>query len=432
MSLVDRIAGATTRPPRAVAGSEDTLWAREVFVGSRSATGELVDVERSMHLDSVFAAVRLISEAGGSLPLKTYERQPDGSRTEAADDPVYALLHDEPNPEMTAMDLWSLELAHAASWGNAFIGKRRRGGPVPELWPLMPDRMTVRRTGSRKVYEYRREDGRIEEMRDTDVIHVHGLSLDGLVGLSPIAMAREAIGASLAGQGFASRFFANAAVPRGVLEIPGELGEEAAKRLSAQWHAAQGGRNIGKVAVLEGGAKFNPISMPLEDAQFVEQQKLSVQQIARIFGVAPELIGGESGGSLTYSTVEGQAIAFLTYCLRPWLVRLEQALRRDEDLFPRIPGRPRSRYPEFVQDAMLRADAKTRAETNAIALDPVKGWLNRAEVRAAENRGPEEPEDRPAPRPTPSQVADTAAAHMDRVLAEVQAARNGGTHHAHA
>lgn len=475
MNLVERIAGGA---PRAAAAGEDTLWAREVFVGGRSTTGAVVDVERALHLDSVFAAIRLIAEAGGSLPLKTYEKREDGARAEALDDPVYDRLHDEPNPEMSAMDLWSLVLSHGAAWGNAFIGKRRAGAQVPELWPLMPDRMTVSRQGRRKIYEYMREDGRIEQMSDADVIHVHGLSLDGLVGLSPIAMARESIGATLAGQAFAGRLFSNAAVPRGVLEIPGELGEEAARRLSAQWHAAQGGRNLGKVAVLEGGAKFNPITMPLEDAQFVEQQKLSVQQVARIFGIAPELIGGESGGSLTYSTVEGQALAFLTYCLRPWLVRIEQALRRDDDLFPRIVGRRRRRYPEFVQDAMLRADAKTRAEINAIALDPDKGWKTREEVRAADNLGPESggggsrrlrdlrvaesaglaaqrlglakdygavsqdqierllkldgiaPDgSEVSPDRDRGQAALDAAAHMERVMAELKAARNEGATH---
>lgn len=432
MSLVSRIVGGAAPRAQASAAGEDTLWARDVFVGQRAAAGGgVVNVERALHLDSVFASIRLISESGGALPVKTYERMDDGTRREALDDPVYELLHDEPNPEMSAVDFFALGLTHAVSWGNTFIGKRRRGGPVPELWPLLPERMTVARSGGRKIYEYRREDGRIEQMTDEDVIHVHGVSLDGLVGLSPIGLAREAIGASLAGQTFAGRFLANAAVPRGVLEIPGELDEESSKRLARQWHEMQGGRNLGRVAVLEGGAKFSPITMPLEDAQFVEQQKLSVQQVARIFGVAPELIGGESGGSLTYSTVEGQALAFLTYCLRPWLVRFEQALRRDRDLFPRIPGRPRRRYPEFLQDAMLRADAKTRAEINAIALDPAKGWLNRDEVRAAENRGPDQAPARVV-APSPSQVADQAAAHMDSVLEQIKAARNGGSPNVHA
>lgn len=425
MSLVGRIVG--TSAPRAAAG-EDTLWARDVIVAGRSTSGEIVDVERSLHLDSVYAAVRLISESGGALPLKTYERMGDGSRREANDDPVYDLLHDQPNPEMTAVDLWALELTHAVSWGNSFLGKRRRGGPVPELWPLMPERMTVSRSGGRKVYEYRREDGTKEILRAEDVIHVHGVSIDGLVGLPPIALAREAVGAAIAGQRFASRFFSNSAVPRGVIEVAGELSEGAAQRLAAAWHANHGGANMHRVAVLEEGAKFNPISMPLEDAQFVEQQKLSVQQVARIFGVAPELIGGESGGSLTYSTVEGQALAFLTYCLRPWLVRFEQALRADADLFPRIGGRPSRRYPEFVTDALLRTDSKTRAEVNAMSLDPQKGWRNREEVRAAENLGPEERP--PAPAPTPLERIDSADARLAAALADL-ASTNGGTPNVH-
>ncbi len=427
MSLVERIAGGTIAPEPAAAVTT-TTWAEAFTDEARRATsGEVVTVERSLGLDSVYAAIRLIAESGGALPLKTYERATGGGRLEVPDDPVYELLHDEPNPEMTAVDLWSLVLTHAVSWGNGYLGKRRAGGPVPELWPLLPDRMQVRREGGRKVYTYRREDGRLEEMGAQDVIHVHGVSLDGLVGLSPIGLAREVLGAIIAGQRFSGRFFANAAVPRGVLEVAGELSEPATQRLKAQWQKAQGGRNLGSVAVLEGGLTFKPISMPLEDAQFVEQMKLGVQQVARIFGVPPELIGGESGGSLTYSTVESQTLGFLTFCLRPWLVRVEQALRRDQDLFPRARGVPRRRYPEFLQDAMLRADAKTRAEVNAIALDPVKGWLNRDEVRAQENRPPENG----PPRPAPAELAERAAARMDQTLAALRASRNGGSH-AHA
>ena len=421
MSLVTRILGARA-PEARTPGAEDTLWIRDAFMAAKAGTGEYVTVERSLRLDSVFAAVRLRSDAVGALPLKTYQRQRGGGRIEAWFEPVYRLLHDEPNPEMTAMALWSLGETHLSTWGNAYWGKERTGGRISALWPLYPERMRVSRERGRKVFRYRDELGREDELDPRDVIHVWGLSLDGLVGLSPIAFAREVIGAALAGVEFSARFFRNSAVPRGVIQIAKELKQPAADRLRKAWNAAhQGPENMHKVAVLEDGAEFKPITMPLEDAQFVEQAKLSVQQVARIFAVSPELIGGESGGSLTYSTVEGQAIHFLTYGLRPDLVRMEQALARDRDLFP---GEGRGLYPEFLVDAMLRTDARTRSEIHARALDPVTGWMNRAEVRALENLPPEQ-------AATPEALAASAREATARVIAEL-AQTNGGARNARA
>lgn len=424
MSLVGRIVNGPR--PRAQLGPEETLWIREAFFAARSGTGQQVTVDRAMHLDSVFAAVRRRAEGVGTLPLKVYQRTRGGrGRVEAWFEPVYRLLHDEPNPEMPAVNVWSLVETHMSTWGNAYLGKERERRQVVGLWPLRPEGMRVSRENGRKVYRYRNERGIEREYPAEDVIHIMGLSLDGLVGLSPIAYARETIGAALAGTEFSSRFFRNSAVPRGVIKVPDELGEDAANRLRDQWNAAhQGIPNMHRVAILEGGAEFQPISMPLEDAQFVEQAKLSVQQVARIFGVPPELIGGESGGSLTYSTVEGQALHFLTHGLRPSLVRIEQALARDRDLFP---GEGRALYPEFVAEAMLRTDAKTRAEIYAQALDPQKGWMSRAEVRARENLPPEDE--------IAVQRAAAAREDMQRVLAEIAAARddshtNGGARHA--
>ena len=419
MNLVARLIDGATRGP------EDTLAFREAFVGARASTGERVSIDRAMHLGPVFAAVQLRSRSVGKLPLKTYRRIPTGGRAEAWQEPVYALLHDEPNPEMSGVNLWSLVETHLSTWGNAYVGKEMTGGRVTALWPMYPERMEqVYREGGVKRFRYRRESGDLAEYTGADLLHFMGISLDGLTGMSPIGYAREAIAAGLAAEVFAGSFFENSAVPRGVIKVPGELDNEATERLAASWNAAHRGRkNMHKVAVLEGGAEFLPISMPLEDAQFVEQAKLSVQQVARILGVPPELIGGDSGGSLTYSTVEGQSLHFLTHGLSWDLALIEQTLARDRALFP---AGPRAIYPEFLADAMLRTDMKTQAEVDAQALDPVKGWMSRAEVRARRNLPPEN--DR-----TPEALAAGARADMARVLAEISAARdhrtaNGGAH----
>lgn len=387
MNLAARIAGVRPAPEVRAAGHEDTLWLREAFVGARTTSGELVTVEEALHLDPVVAAVRLLSDSLGALPLKVFQRMRGGAgRMEAWMEPAYRLLHDEPNPEMGAMDLWSLVMTHLQCWGNAYLAKQYAPGGVRivrALWPLHPAAVKVGRSGGLKRFEYREpETGRVYEYTAADVIHVRGLSLDGLIGLSPIALARTAIGRGLAADAFAGGFFRHSAIPRGVVKVEKTLSDDAAERLSERWHALYGGRNQGRVAVLEEGTTFEPITMPLEDAQFVEQEKLGVQKIARIFGVPAAMIGGERGDSLTYSTVEGDAINFERYSLRPWMTRLEQALARDRDLFP---GDSRSLYPEFIADALLRADTKTRYESYAIGLDPVKGWMRRDEVRALEN-----------------------------------------------
>ncbi|WP_217923786.1 phage portal protein [Miltoncostaea oceani] len=422
MSLVGRIVGP--RPEASIRGI-DTLMEAFSFGGGEAHSGNRVTVPGALYLDSVWAAVILLSETVGTLPLKTYQRTRGGGRVEAWFENVYRLLHDEPNEEMPAVVVWALQALHLNTWGNAFLGKERVRGEIVGLWPLEPERMRVERRDGRKVFIYLDHHGAEHRYTTDQVIHIMGPSIDGLTGLSPIAYARHTIGAGLASDEFAARFFRNAAVPRGVLQTDGELSEPAAKRLKAQWDAATGGKNMHKVAVLEGGTKFHPITMPLEDAQFVEQAKLSVQKVARIFNVPAELIGGESGGSLTYSTVEGQALHFLTHGVRRWLVRIEQTLARDRDLFP---GRGRTLYPEFVADAMLRADVKTRAEVYTRALDPATGWMRREEVRGLENLPPEAPE-----LTAPMETLDRTAA---RLLAEADAraaaTTNGGSLHAHA
>jgi HK97 family phage portal protein len=257
-----------------------------------------------------------------------------------------------------------------------------------------------------------------EVSRFTDeIIHIRGISLDGLIGLSPISLARSAISRGMSEDEFAAGFFRNWAIPRGVLQLDGELSPDRMEGLRARWQSLYGGNNVNRIAILEQGMTFHPITMPMEDAQFVEQAKLSVQRIARVFRVPASMIGGESGDSLTYSTVESDALHFERYSLRPWIARIEQALARDRDLFP---GEGRSLYPEFVTDAILRADTKTRYESYAIALDPEKGWMRREEVRGLENLPPE------PVQPTLVQLEREAARLLDDSAARAHSHTNGG------
>jgi HK97 family phage portal protein len=225
------------------------------------------------------------------------------------------------------------------------------------------------------------------------VVHIRALTTDGLVGLSPVQQCRVALGLSQQLAEHAASFMANGAMPGGLLRLdhfgvpaPGVArpeGEAQGGDLEAlrdAWSAQHAGvRNAHRIAVVSGEVSFTPLSMPMEDAQFLEQRKLSAVEVARVFRVPPHIIGASSGDSLTYSTVESQALDFVKFSLRPWLVAIEQAFSADRDLFP--PGA----YCEFLVDALLRADSKTRAEVYTAALDPISGWMTRAEVRRLEN-----------------------------------------------
>lgn len=386
---------------------QSTLWLRDAFLGRDSAAGEIVTVEKSLGLDTVLACVRLISESIGAMPLRTYKRTSPTAVEEAWSYPTAIMLMREPNPEMTGADLWTLVGLWLAAWGNAYLGKAVDAtGRVAELWPIHPGRVRVGREGGQKVFYVRGEDiGNERRYTQAQIIHFKGTSLDGLIGLSPIGLASQAIGAGLAMDTYAASFYENSATPRGALTVPGTLTDTAMERLRARWQATFGGaRRAHRVAILEGGVEFTPISVPLADAQFVESARLTAQKVCRLFRVAPEMVGLDSGNSLTYSTVEGQALSFVRYTLRPWLYRVEQELNRDRDIFP---GDTAGMFCEFDTQDLVRADLKTRYEAYSLALDPQKGWMTPNEVRAWERLPADPAFDRPADSP-----GDTAAAQQ--------------------
>jgi len=216
------------------------------------------------------------------------------------------------------------------------------------------------------------------------------------VGLSPVRQCRLALGLSSSLTEHAARFFENDARPGGILKFEPTVSHSDAhmRELADVWGGGhRGAENAHRVALMTGGVEWIPVSMPADDAQLVDQRKLSATEIARVFRVPPWIVGAESGGSMTYSNVEQESLHFATYSLRPWLVAIEQALSADTDLFPG------GAYCQFKLDALLRADSKTRAEVYTAALDPITGWLTRDEVRALEDL---EPERQTPARPTPT------------------------------
>ena len=357
----------------------------QVMGGISSATGRTVTPESALQLSAVYACVRILAETVASLPLRVYRRRPDGGKEPAPGHPLYHVLHDAGNPEMTAFELRETMMGHLVLRGNSYAEIERNGytGDPAALWPLRPDRMTVKRPAQRLVYEYELPDGTPKVFQASQILHVRGLSSNGIVGMSPIAVAREAIGLGLAAEEFGARFFGNGARPGVVLEHPGELSDAAYERLKGSWNEQhQGLTNAQRLAILEEGMKVSVIGVPPNDAQFLETRKFQVVEIARLFRVPPHMIGDLDRA--TFSNIEQQSIEFVTHTIRPWTERLEQ--RYDLSLLDEA---ERAEYfVEHLLDGLLRGDITSRYQSYATGRQ--WGWLSVNDIRALENMNPVE------------------------------------------
>lgn len=343
--------------------------------------GEIVP-GNALGVSDAYACIRALADAAASLPLHVYRRTANGR--ERIDNCTAELL-ERPSPATTQAGLVGQIAAHLNLWGNAYVGKYRDAdGRIAQLALLPPDRVQVELAGGEVVFTVHNTAGAATRHGLNDIVHIRALSTDGLVGLSPVRQARRTLELSRSLSDYATRFFENDARPGGILKVDQAATGEQVDRLRDSWNAGhRGTTHAGRIAVVSGGVEFVEIGMPADDAQFLEQRKLSATETARIFRVPPWVIGAEDGGSLTYSNTESQSLHFATYSLRPWLVAIEQALSNDRDLFAR------STFCEFKLDALLRADSRSRAEVYRLALDPVTGWMTRAEVRRLENLDPE-------------------------------------------
>ncbi|MGE4428955.1 MAG: phage portal protein [Solirubrobacteraceae bacterium] len=357
-------------------------WLIDALGGGRTIAGERITVQTALAIDAVFACVNLIAGSVAALPLAVYRGQGNG-RQRAYTDPRWRMLHDSPNPEQPADVVQEHVMAHVLLWGNAYLEKirRRSTGVVEELWPILPSRVVVERDErDRKVFIV---DGR-DELTIDDVLHVPGFGYDGLKGMSVIGFARDVLGNARARTRFEGEFYENDATPGGVLSVDGELDDEAAERIARSWeNAHKGAGHRHRIAVLEAGAKWQAVGMPLKDLEYVARERLTAQQIARYFNVAPELIGADRQHSMTYSNTETQGIQFLQFTLSRWLRRYEGALKHDPTLFPEPDV-----YPEFIREAMLRTDHRTRWEVYEIG-HRIGVWSPN-DIRAKENEPPRE------------------------------------------
>ena len=346
-----------------------------------TAAGVAVTPTTALTNTAVLAAVRVLAESVASLPLIVYERLERGKQR-APQHWLYPLLHDAPNPEMTAFEWRELGMVHLALWGNFYneIELSNSGRPLA-LWPLRPDRMTMLRDGGELVYRVDLQDGQAVELGAERVFHVRGMGSDGLKGYSLISLARQAIGLGLAAEEFGARFFGNGAVPGIVLQHPGVLGGEAYERLRNSWNERhQGLENAQRAAILEEGMTVEKIGIPPEDAQFLATRQFQVVEVARIFRIPPHLLMDLERA--TFSNIEQQSIEFVVQTLRPWLVRWEQAIAARLQ----TPADRQRYFAEFLIDGLLRGDTVSRYQAYSIGRQ--WGWLSANEIRELENANP--------------------------------------------
>ena len=366
-------------PQNSTAGSAYTFF----FGGSTS--GKAVTERSAMQMTAVYSCVRILAEAVAGLPLNLYRYAEDGGKEKAIDHPLYLLLHDEPNPEMSSFVFRETLMTHLLLWGNAYAQVIRNGkGEVIALYPLMPNKMTVDRDERGQLYySYQRSNDEAVRSKDqtiilrpTDVLHIPGLGFDGLVGYSPIAMAKNAIGMAIACEEYGAKFFANGAAPGGVLEHPGTIKDP--QRVRESWQSTFGGSgNANKIAVLEEGMKYTPIGISPEQAQFLETRKFQINEIARIFRVPPHMVGDLEKSS--FSNIEQQSLEFVKYTLDPWVTRWEQSIQRT--LLSQ--GEKARYFVKFNLEGLLRGDYQSRM--NGYATARQNGWMSANDIRLLEN-----------------------------------------------
>lgn len=353
-----------------------------------SASGKTVNEFTAMQMTAVYACVRILAETLVALPLQLYRYTP-GGKERVYDHPLYHLLHDEPNPEMTSFIFRETLMSHLLIWGNAYAQIiRDRLGRVQGLYPLRPDKMTVCRDERGKIfYLYTKtgdENPNIKpygqvNLQKEEVLHIPVLGFDGLVGYSPIAMARNAVDMTMACEEYGASFFANGASPSGVLEHPGVLEDPAKVRDS--WNAVyRGTSNAHKVAVLEEGMKYQQIGIPPEEAQFLETRKLQLDEIARLYRIPPHMIGDLEKSS--FNNIEQQSMEFVKYTLDPWVIRWEQAMQKA--LF--LPEEKKQYFLKFNVNGLMRGDYESRVTGYSIGRQ--NGWLSANDIREMEDMNP--------------------------------------------
>ncbi|WP_368894432.1 phage portal protein [Kluyvera ascorbata] len=345
-----------------------------------SSSGKVVTADKAMQLSSVWACVRLLSESISTLPLKVYERQPDGSRKLAQNNAAYQVLCRRPNPEMTPSRFMLMVVASVCLRGNAFVEKLFIGKKLVSLVPLLPQNMVVKRLDTGQLQYTYTENGAQRVIPTDRMMHIRGFGLDGVCGMMPTMAGVDVFGAAMSVDEAAAKIFENGLQSTGFLSSENALTKEQRDRLRQNLQAFIGSKNAGKLMVLENKLTYQNVTMNPEAAQLLESRSFSIEEICRWFRVPPYMVGHTTKQSSWASSLEGMNLLFLTHTLRPLLVNIEQEIARcllngDEDLFA-----------EFSVEGLLRADSAGRAAYYTSALQ--NGWMSRNDVRRLENMSP--------------------------------------------
>ena len=361
---------------------DDVLW--KFFTGqANSSAGVAVNETTAMGVTAVYACINVLAQGISSLPCHLYERIGERAKKRVYGNPLYSILHDSPNPEMTAIDFFETSVGHAAGWGNSIINiEWSKGGRVKALWPLRPD-TEVRRVEGKLWYIARLSSGEERKIPSDEILHIHGLGYDGINGYHPLRKMAEAIGLAIATEKHGANFFGSGALPGLALTHPGVLGEKGHSNLRKSWEKMHKGiDNTHRLAILEEGIKIEKIGIPPNDSQFIESREFQAIEICRIYRMQPHKI--QILKDATYSNIEFQGIEHVTDTLRPWIIKYEQGI----DLKLLGCANNRKYFAEFLVDALLRGDSASRAK--ALDIQRRNGIINANEWRGIENMNPRE------------------------------------------
>lgn len=380
--IISKLIKARDKPKDYYSGSNYT------YLFGPTTSGKTVNEFTAMQTTAVYSCVRILAEAVASLPLHVYRYKENG-KERVYNHHLYHILHNEPNTEMSSFVFRETLMSHLLIWGNAYAQIIRDGaGRVVALYPLLPNKMTVSRDKNGEIYYIYTttsdENPNFKDygsvvLRKQDVLHIPGLGFDGLVGYSPIAMAKNAVGMTIATEEYGASFFANGANPGGVLEHPGVLKDP--KKVRDSWNEVyRGTANAHKIAVLEEGMKYQQIGIPPEEAQFLETRKFQINEIARLYRIPPHMVGDLEKSS--FSNIEQQSLEFVKYTLDPWVIRWEQAMQCSLLL-------PKEKQEFFIRlnvDGLLRGDYQSRMNGYSVARQ--NGWLSANDIREMEDMNP--------------------------------------------
>jgi len=382
MNIIDSIKKVFRFHPR-----NPSYWAKKFWGGEESIAGVRVDEETALKFSAFYAGVRILSEDLASLPFNVYKRLKPKGKEKDTEHNLYSLLHEKPNNDMTSFQWRELVMVHLLGWGNHYSFTPRDGYQrVTQIYPMVPWRVKPERIknpydGKKiKIYRYQPEEGPEIVLYQHNVLHIAGLSFDGLVGLSPLSWYREQVGLGLAMQTYSSKFFLNGMNAGGIFTTPQVLKKETRDRLQKDLEKKYKG--LGKAhttMLLEQELKFDKLSINPDDAQLLESKKFQIEEIARILRIPLHLL--QSLDRATNNNIEHQGIDFVVHSLRPWLVRFEQAVNTQLFTYDF-----KTHFAEFVVDGLLRGDIESRYK--AYAQGRQNGWLSADDIRELENMNP--------------------------------------------